>query len=432
MWKFVSMLLLILIIIIIRKNKKIKNKNKNFNYIINSMDEILCFKDENHRVINANDSFLNLFNIDKNFLGLTDDEIMLIRPDYKRELTKCKESDQEVEKTGKGVRFEENFLVHDGIYQTFDVVKTPIYDKNNKYLGLVVVGNDITDKMNAKKFKEIAEESSKMIMELQQYNEVRTDFFVNLSHEFRTPLNLILSSIKMKEYYGFHDKNYNIPKQDYYTKVIKQNTLRVTKLINNIIDTTKFETGHLECYLENHDIVNFIEGISTSVIAILESKGLNLIFDTNVEECIMAFDLDKMERIILNLLSNAIKFTGKDGKIFVNLEEEENYFNIYIEDTGIGIPIEKQKYVFERFAQVNKSTIRNREGSGIGLNLVKAFVLLHNGSINILNDGNKGTKFKISIPKIIISELTNNKISKQNSNIEVINIEFSDIYDIIY
>lgn len=430
--KIVIFLLFVIIFILIQDNLKLKKSNKNFNYIINSMDEIICFKDENHRIINANRSFLAIFDLDETAIGKTDDELMNLKPERKNEFENCKKGDNLVKLHGKSIRLEENFLIGDGVYQTFDVAKTPIYDKNNKYLGVVIVGNDITDKLNAKKFKEIAEEKNRILCELKHYEEIRTDFFANLSHEFRTPLNLILSALKMKEIYSGNINEYNREKQIEYTKIIKQNTLRITRLINNIIDVTKFEAGHLECYLENHNIVEFIENISMSVISIAESKGLELVFDTNVEECIIAFDLDKMERVILNLLSNAIKFTQRGGKILVVLKEKEEFFDIYIEDNGIGIPIEKQKYVFERFVQVNKSTTRNREGSGIGLNLVQSFIKLHDGSINIINDIKEGTKFRIRMPKRIIIPEKEKSIIKQNTNIEVINIEFSDIYGINY
>ena len=428
--KIIIVTLFFIIFYLCIKNRKIKQSNKNFNYIINSMDELLCFKDENHKIVNANDSFLSIFGISHKYLGLTDDEIIKIKPDREDELNRCKAGDELVKKNGKSLRLEEKFLIDIDVYQTFDVVKTPIYDKNNKYIGLVIVGNDITDRQNAAKFKQMAEERDKMLVELRHYDEVRTDFFANLSHEFRTPLNLILSSLKMKEVYGKETTKYSIDKQIEYTKIIKQNTFRITRLINNIIDTTKFKAGHLECHLENYNIVESIESIVMSSIPMVKGNGLELIFDTNVEECIIAFDLEKMERIILNLLSNSIKFTEKGGKIFVNLIETENCLHIYIEDNGIGIPYEKQKYIFERFFQVNKSIVRDREGSGIGLNLVRAFVKVHNGEIGIINDGEKGTKIKISIPKFIIKESNIVKNIKKNSNVEIINVEFSDIYNI--
>lgn len=425
-------LLFIIIFFLIRQNMKLRRKNKNLDYIINSMDEVICFKDKNHRIINANSSFLGIFDLDKKAIGKTDDELIKIKPERKAEFECCKKGDQIVKNEGRAIRLEETFLIGEGIYQTFDVAKTPIYDKNNKYLGIVIVGNDITDKLNAEKFKKIAEERDRMLLELRHYEEVRTDFFANLSHEFRTPLNLILSALKMQEVYANDITKYNIEKQKEYTKIIKQNTLRITRLINNIIDITKLEAGHLECYLENYNIVEFIENISMSVLTIVESKKLELIFDTNIEECIMAFDLDKIERVILNLLSNAIKFTEEGGKILITLKDRDDFFDIYIEDSGTGIPLEKQKYIFERFVQVNKSTIRNREGSGIGLNLVQAFIKLHNGNIVIINDTNKGTKFRIRLPKMIVNSEKEQNTIKQNSNIEAINIEFSDIYDINY
>jgi signal transduction histidine kinase len=170
-----------------------------------------------------------------------------------------------------------------------------------------------------------------------------------------------------------------------------------------------------------------IEDITLSVVEYANIKGLEIIFDTDVEEKIMAVDDDKIERIILNLISNSIKFTNKGGKIMVSLEDKDEQLRITVKDTGIGIPKDKINLIFKRFGQVDKSLKRNREGSGIGLSLVKTFVEMHGGNIYVHSKYNKGSEFVIDLPVKTVED--NGKIDYSIGNkVEKIKIEFSDIY----
>ena len=178
----------------------------------------------------------------------------------------------------------------------------------------------------------------------------------------------------------------------------KQNCFRLLRLINNLIDSTKLDSGYFELNMVNCNIVNIIEEITLSVAEYMHSNNLTLIFDTEVEEKIVACDLDKIERIMLNILSNAIKFTKPGGNIFVNISDGEEFITISIEDTGIGIPEEKLSIIFDRFRQVDKSFTRNHEGSGIGLSLVKSLVEMQGGTIFVESKCGQGTKFIIKFP----------------------------------
>jgi signal transduction histidine kinase len=158
---------------------------------------------------------------------------------------------------------------------------------------------------------------------------------------------------------------------------------------------------------------------------------MKLIFDTDVEEKIIACDADKIERILLNLLSNAVKFTDSDGYIEVNVQDKGENISISINDSGIGIPDEKLEVVFERFRQVDSSLTRKREGSGIGLSLVKALVEAHGGRIKVESEIGKGSKFTVELPTKIL-EIEGTALEEtavtMDMNVERIHIEFSDIY----
>ncbi len=214
---------------------------------------------------------------------------------------------------------------------------------------------------------------------------------------------------------------------------MNQNSLSLLRLINNIIDTTKIEADYVGIHLKNGNIVYIVEEISQSVAEYIKNHGITLIFDTDVEEKIIAFDEEKIERIMLNLLSNAVKFTQENGSILVNIYDKGDFIEISLKDTGIGIPKSKLEFIFERFAQIDKSTSRQNEGSGIGLALVKSLVEMHEGKIHVSSEEGKGSEFIITLPVRIVdkeqeeSSLKNQEIFKTNYA-ENLSIEFSDIY----
>ncbi|QEK12394.1 hybrid sensor histidine kinase/response regulator [Crassaminicella thermophila] len=258
-----------------------------------------------------------------------------------------------------------------------------------------------------------------------QYNKLQTEFFANISHEFKTPLNLIFSTIQLFE---LCKQNY----MDKHIKIMKQNCYRLLRLVNNLIDITKIDSGYFEIDLQNHNIVHIVETISLSILEYIKRNELNLIFDTEVEEKIIACDADKIERIILNLLSNSIKFTKPGGSIVVKIYDKKEKVVISIKDNGKGIPKDKIDTIFERFMQIDKSLSRKKEGSGIGLSLVKALVEMHGGKISVKSEYGKGSEFIIEIPAKVLPESDikiDNNYSKED-HIESINIEFSDIYSV--
>jgi signal transduction histidine kinase len=169
-----------------------------------------------------------------------------------------------------------------------------------------------------------------------------------------------------------------------------------------------------------------------SVVEYIEDKGISLVFDTDVEEAILYFDPDAIERIVLNLLSNAIKYTPSGGCIFVSIQSIEAGVVISIKDTGAGIDEEKIDVIFERFKQVDELLTRRHEGSGIGLSLVKSLIQMHSGSIEVHSEERIGTEFIVMLPSGTEDESAKHYISSVYDDkqrlVEKINIEFSDIY----
>jgi two-component system, cell cycle sensor histidine kinase PleC len=264
-----------------------------------------------------------------------------------------------------------------------------------------------------------------------EYERLKSEFFSNISHELKTPLSVILGAIQLIDKGYFHELNRR--KSDKHNKTIKQNCYRLIRLLNNILDMNKLDSGFIKICPVNCNIVYLIEEITQSVAPFAEQKGVSLEFDTEYEEIITGVDVDKIERIILNLLSNSIKFTPSGGKVSVTLKTISKKIFISVKDTGLGIPSDMQKSIFERFKQIGSTLTKDFEGTGIGLSLVKSFVELHNGTITVISEVNKGSEFIIELPITLASTDSENQVIEpkiQNKIIQAINIEFSDIYSI--
>lgn len=280
-------------------------------------------------------------------------------------------------------------------------------------------------------------ESKKLKRDLEEkinFEKLRNDFFANLSHEFRTPLNVILGGIQLEELYihnDFEDTDNVFPKYKKVVKGMKQNCFRLLRLVNNLIDTTKIDAGFYNIELENCDLISLLNNIVLSVQDYVRKQNLSIEYISNTSNLITACDPEKIERIMLNLISNAIKFTQKGGKITVDAKKSDTKVIITVEDTGIGISEDKISDIFNRFVQVNRSLIKSQEGSGIGLSLVKSLVELHGGTISVESELNKGSKFIFYIPIRLVSNennLKNNLFLKRTAKVESMNIELSDIY----
>lgn len=254
--------------------------------------------------------------------------------------------------------------------------------------------------------------------------------FANISHELKTPLTMIYSSSQLIEIYLIEELN-NIVKENISKSVdiIKQNSFRFTKLINNIIDLSSMESGFYNLNFRNGNIIEIVENIVDSIRDYAQNLELSIIFDTEVEEKVMAFDDDKMERILLNLISNAIKFSHKGGTIYVNIKDKGEYVDIIVRDCGSGIEKKDLDNIFIKYHKVDNSLNRNAEGSGIGLALVKIMTELLGGQIWVESEVGVGTIFTVSLPvKILDKSDVLNPVHSFNKTIDNINIEFSDIY----
>ncbi|MCG8572748.1 MAG: ATP-binding protein [Spirochaetes bacterium] len=252
----------------------------------------------------------------------------------------------------------------------------------------------ILEKKVIARVKELQEVNEK----LQELDRIKTNFFDNISHELKTPLTLIASPLEsiIKKQYG----NSILYSNDIF-QIMLNNCKRLIHLINMLLHYSKLEQGKMKLHKTLIDIISFVH----SQFLLFEHQGLEKNIKTrfvcHIEHKVIAsIDSTLFEMVIANLLSNAFKFSDHDNEVTIEMKEDKNKENIFIivQDTGIGIPKDKQKFIFERFHQVESDITRKHEGTGLGLSLAKEIVELHKGKITVESAMNQGSKFTIKLP----------------------------------
>jgi signal transduction histidine kinase/ligand-binding sensor domain-containing protein/DNA-binding response OmpR family regulator len=249
------------------------------------------------------------------------------------------------------------------------------------------------------------EQQKKEAHRVQQLDALKTKFFTNISHEFRTPLSLILLPLEKME------KKTTDGEQKKQIQLVQRNARRLLNLVNQLLDFRKMEVQEFSVHLSKEDIVQFIRDITYSFSDISEKKHIELTFSANTEKLEILFDKDKLEKILFNLLSNAFKYTPPGGKVNVDFSSLRNeagniLVRIKVSDTGIGIPPEMHNKIFERFYQHDVPGEIQNSGSGIGLAITKEFVRLHGGHISVESEPEKGASFTVTLPVKEVSGFT--------------------------
>lgn len=290
-------------------------------------------------------------------------------------------------------------------------IKKPWYATNIAYfiyfIVLIIIAYFVIDYVNilnklvkqrTEELNQKMKENKNMYDKLLKYEKVRNTYLVNLSHELRTPLNVILST---EQLITMLNKNLEGVKQvdlEKYMGIIKKNSKNLLKVINDLIDSSKIDSGYYKLNIEEVDIVYLVEETALSMKTYIEDNGLELIIDPEIEEKIIECDKTNIERCVINLISNAVKYNKPSGSIFVSIKENEDSVDIIVKDTGIGIAEDQRDIVFDRFSQVEIDTKNKHHSSGLGLTLVKNLVKLHNGKITLISKLGQGSEFIITLP----------------------------------
>jgi PAS domain S-box-containing protein len=238
------------------------------------------------------------------------------------------------------------------------------------------------------------EEERRRAEALAELDRAKTTFFSNVSHEFRTPLTLMLGPLEE----AMVDVNEYEPGTRARLEVVHRNGMRLLKLVNSLLDFSRIEAGRTQASFEQTDLGALTGELASNFRSLTEQAGLRLVLDCAPSQAEIFVDRDMWEKIVLNLLSNAFKFTF-EGEIRVGLEVGVNEAILTVEDTGTGIPASELPKLFERFHRVEGAKGRSFEGSGIGLALVQELVKLHGGTIGVFSEEGRGTTFTVTIPK---------------------------------
>lgn len=391
---------------LLREKEKLEELNKGYKDYKNRYEEVLMYLPdgviiyENGVIVFANEKINEYFKLEdtNEIIGMTLEDIV-----DRSEL----ESIKNINDTSDSITYSNLKYCFNGV--DFYGEQTNIIKRKKKKTLSVSIIKNMEDKIKLAKIKEELEYNKTM-------EEIKNQVLANISHDFKTPINVIYSTVQMQ------DLNINKKKYDSlisFNEIIKQNCNKLIRLINNFIDSIKLEDDILSANLKYVNMVSLVEDITSSVLNYAKEKDINLVFDTDSEEIYTSTDIEFMEKIMLNLLSNSIKYNKVGGSIDVKVEETKKMIIISVKDSGIGIPREKLKSVFNRFERADRSSIETKEGSGIGLNIVKQMVEALNGAIDISSVENVGTVVKIIFQK-------DNKAQYDMDDINALNIENLD------
>ena len=249
--------------------------------------------------------------------------------------------------------------------------------------------------------------------EAEESNRLKSAFLANMNHEIRTPMNGIMGFTDLLK-----DPDMTGEEQKQYIGMIEKSGNRMLNTINDLIDISRIEAGQAQLNLKEVNINDQLDDMYQFFKYETEKKGLKLDLDKEKENLVIETDEEKFTGIMTNLIKNAIKFTS-EGDIRFGYKERKSDYLFYVEDTGIGIPTEKQKNIFERFIQADNSHQRSYQGSGLGLSITKAYVEMLNGHMWMSSAENKGSTFYFTLPKTNVAQSPSNKKQKPADKKEI-------------
>lgn len=390
-------------IILNETNVMIEKSERNYNKLIDSVyDGVLLFSNNELKFINK--AGLKLLNdVDKEkILGISLEKFILKNFNFNLKYSNEKE-----------MCINNLKLNNANIILTLFIINI---DENNK----ILYAHDVTELNKTNLMKNKLEKYLKE-------EELKKQFFSNISHELRTPINLIYSAIQLNEIYLKQRKIENVNKNN---QIIKQNSLRLIRTINNFIDTNKVSEGYLKPDFKIYNIVEVVENITIACNKYIDKADIGLTFDSESEEIYVKCDKDMIERIILNILSNSVKYGEKGSHInvLISIIDDKKTVEIKIENNGVKIQEDKVAHIFDKFTRINKALNRSKEGSGLGLFLSKSLAELQGGELN-LELNKQENLFVINFPIFENIDYSQVDCDLEIKNIEEkVDIEFSDIY----
>ncbi len=362
--------------------------------VFKNSPEALIYHDEQGTILKINPRFTEVFGYTLNELkGRNINEGMIFPRDETKE--ESKKITQTVLEKGS-VRIEAMRKKKDGTLFPVIISASPIIVKG-KSKGIIAIYSDITKEKLAEK------EIIKAKKEAELANQAKSAFLASMSHEIRTPINAIIGMGELMKNTTLNDE------QKEYLDMLKISADNLLNVINDVLDISKIESGHIEIEKIEFDLWKLIESIGITLGVKASQKKLELLCYTNpdIPQYIMG-DPTRLRQILVNLAGNSLKFTEK-GEIAINVEtlkreDDKILLHFTVKDTGIGIPKEKQAKIFESFSQVDSSTTRKYGGTGLGLSICKQLVELMGGKIWVESEANKGSTFHLTLPSVVVKK----------------------------
>lgn len=291
------------------------------------------------------------------------------------------------------------FIKDDLVNKDYNAILT-VKDKK-KFIYITILPEDLQNGRKIILIKDntsnvIKEEIEKEVKNKKIEENMRTQFLSSISHDLKTPINVIYSASQIEELY-IQKKDFNTLIK--YNAICKHNCISLIKLTNNLIDNSQINFNYLAPRLRKYNLVEIVEDSVMSLVEYVKWNDIDLIFDTNTEECYIDIDQEFMERIILNLVSNSVKFTRKNGEIHVIIHENRDYVRISVKDNGVGMKKDFVNKAFNRYEIGENQSKKFKSESGIGLFVVKELVEMQGGKIYIESNVTIGTNITIQLKK---------------------------------
>jgi len=396
--------------------------------LLQTIPDLIWLKDQDGRYLMCNTMFERFFGAkEADIVGKTDYDFT---DPHTADLF-CINDRKAIEAGKPSVNEEWITFSDDGRHAYLETIKAPMYDIQNKLIGVLGIGRDITKRKKAEDELVLAKENA------ETSDKLKTAFLANMSHEIRTPMNGILGFTELLK-----EPMLSGDDQKTYIGIIEKSGLRMLNIINDIICISKIESGENEVNLAETNIDELIENTYElfSIEAGLKNLSLSITKHKDEKDTIIKTDSAKVISILSNLLNNAIKFTKK-GSIEIGYTRKEKFLEFFVRDTGVGVNIEKEKIIFERFRQGSESLSRNYEGAGLGLSISKGYVEMLGGKIWVESKYNSfpgekeseenGSTFYFTVPIINIEEETStisnttsfSENSKGSKELEILIVE---------
>ncbi|HIE51452.1 MAG TPA: PAS domain S-box protein [Armatimonadetes bacterium] len=342
---------------------------------LNATDEAILMIDEEYRFVLINDRVGELFGFTLKDLQGADFEALLER------MRNCFADPQAFDRHLWETEHNPHLVVEEEVEIVCPERRVlrrrlgPVYDQKGTLIGRIITYRDVTREV--------------------EINQMKTEFVSNVSHELRTPLAAIkgfVSAIIEDADTMDEDTRRN------FLGIVREETDRLSRLIDDLLDLSRIESGRLQMQEEVIDLADLVEDVILSIKAQAEEKGITLGVDIQAPHVRFVGDRDQLAQVLLNLLSNAIKFTPAGGKVRVRVEEKKDTFDLSVIDTGVGISAQDLPHIFEKFYRSRRAGVK-MEGTGLGLPIAQELVERHGGTIEVESEEGKGSTFRVRLPK---------------------------------